>query len=199
MSKRKKNVVSKKTLALYFLFAFLSAPANILLHEYGHYVGALVSGYSNSDVHYASFTRGDAPEEPELDFKRGLISIGGPLLTFLLTIGCCFYVFIKKSKAFVVAFGLTSPVRNLASLIMVFVAVAGGDLRRNDEVKVAEFFDIDPLFPLVFSALVLVVSWVFLVGRIDTRYRWWVLLSIVLGGALGNVLWLTVVGPILVP
>jgi len=190
----------KRVLLLYFFFAFFSGPIAILLHEGGHYIGAKISGYTNCVLHYASFSRGDPPVGV-VDYKRNVIITGlGPLVTLIISLICCIGAYFYRKKIFFIAMGLLTSIRNLSGFIIIILHAFGGKIgKRNDEVKLAAFLDIPTLVPLIISFLIFIGTWMFLIRQIDQLNRKRILLSIILGGLTGLFLWMSIIGPWILP
>jgi hypothetical protein len=188
--------VTKKCLFLWFIITFFNGPASILLHEGGHYIGAAIAGYSNSELHYASFTRGTPLNGKEQNKLRAITSSGGPIVTLIIAIVSVAGVFLTKSNSFFISLGLVSTFRNLKCIIIIFSIIFTGEMPRNDEVKLAEFLDIPPILPLAISSLVFIGSWAYLISRTK---NWKIVFSIILGGTFGITIWLKLIGPLLLP
>lgn len=191
--------IAMKEYLRWFLISLLIAPASIFLHELGHLLAAYLLDYSNSVLHFASVSRGDFPGPLELDSNRWVISSAGPIFTFILTIVSCLLVKRNWHKSIFIALGLAAPIRNLGSVVGLLKLLSGADPRRNDEVKVAVFSHIPSYIPLLFSALILIGAWIYLIQQLKANARWTTLLVIIAGGALGNITWLLVIGPMILP
>ena len=190
----------RKKVIRWTLLTILIAPFPTLIHEEGHFVAAKINGYTNTKFHYASVHRGDPPAEVEADGQRAQIVAGGLLATSILALGCCVYVAFHKTNIIFILLGLLSPIRNLATTFAGFYILAYGDslprLQKNDEVKLAGLLEISAFVPIVISVIVLFGTWVFILRRIEFRDRGKLALSLIVGAAIGNALWLNVVGPL---
>ena len=188
----------KRVLLFYFFCSIFSGPIGIILHEGGHYIGAKISGYTNYSLHYASFSIGKSPVDI-VNYKREIISAGGPLVTIILSLVCCVGAYIYRFKIFFITMGLLTSLRNLSSLIIIITYAFGGKMRNSDEVKLATFLDIPALIPLTVSFLVFIGVWVFLIRQIDRLNRKKILITIILGEVIGLFLWINIIGPWVLP
>jgi len=197
-----KNIlITKKSLLLWFLLAFFCAPTSIFIHETGHYIGAKVLGYANTELHYASVSRGNSPEKKESKRKRGLIVASGPFITLISTLLCFLFVIMTRNPFFIVL-GILLPLRSIATLIAgisLLFRVDAATLQKNDEVKLAGFLDIPLVIPIGISVLLLITTLMFMVSKINKLNRKKIILSIIVGTILGSWVWLNFFGPQLLP
>ncbi len=177
----------------------ISGPLAIITHETGHFLTAKALGYTNVQFHYASINRGLTPHEVERPHDRGLISVAGPLVTLIMALGCCLYVAQKGKHGFFMTLGISTPLRNLASIVALVFVLIGKDVSGNDEVKVASFFNLHPVIPLLVSGAVLVFTWIYLIRLMQKKYGRLELAGSLAGIVLGNLIWLTILGPAIVP
>ncbi|MDW3193781.1 MAG: hypothetical protein R8G66_15525 [Cytophagales bacterium] len=186
-------------LTLWLGLAIIAGPLAIITHEGGHFFAAKTLGYSDVVLHHASIERGISPLEEESLTDRGIISFAGPLITLIMAIGCCFCIRKGNKSIFWIALGISTPLRNLASAAALIIVLAGKEVKGNDEVKVAAFFDISPVIPLLGSIAVLLFTWGYLLRILYHRKGVPGLLVVLLGIVLGNVFWLSLLGPIVLP
>lgn len=188
-----------RTLILWLCIGIIAGPLAIITHEAGHFLAAKSLGYTEVEFHYASINRGQSPHEAERPHDRGVISVAGPLVTLLMALGCCLYASQKSRYGFFMTLGISTPLRNLASIVALVFVFIGKDVSGNDEVKVASFFNFHPTIPLLVSGAVLVFTWIYLIPLMLKRHGRLALAASLAGIILGNVVWLTVLGPAILP
>jgi hypothetical protein len=193
--------------------AVVAIPLGVLLHELGHFLAYWAFGFQGVVLHYSSATHsvertfwqlvysgrvGEAAALLPL-LKVGLATTAGILATYVVTIACC-VVASKYPHPLVIALGIFAPVRFLSGLPTIATALSGKSVRAStDEAHLAALTGI-PLLLLNFTGLlVLVLAWIWLVGRIPKDHRWTSRASLVFGLALGIFLYFFVLGPRLLP
>ena len=181
----------------------IAVPLGILLHELGHLLVYLVFGFQGAALHYSSATysverafwqqmnRGNVVVAASLTplWKVGVATLAGLLVTYVVTLVCC-VVARKSPHPFVIALGVFAPVRFLSGL---------SSRTGTDEAHLAVITGI-PVLLLTFAGLLfLVLAWIWLVRSIPKDQRIISLGSLILGLALGIVIYFWGLGPRLLP
>jgi hypothetical protein len=182
----------------------LAAPVTVVLHELGHYLVGAVFGFPGLVLRYGSVGSAAAEHGFPL-WQLGLQAAAGPLVTILVTLLCCFHVAWRGPHIVAVATGLVAPIRFLIGVVYLGYAVLiwlrGGRMEGTnfDEYNVARASGIPLELLLGLEVLFMVGAWWYLGARIERRERWVALLSVGVGMVLGLLLWLSVLGPRLLP
>jgi len=191
-------------------FSFIIATAvGTLSHEYGHYIVARSLGYKAS-IHYA-YTDIDDTEFPG-SINSLWISVGGPLQTLLTgTIGLILLIAYKKSfKArqelilgqwalvFITLFWLRQAI-NLIIWLVSYLFIKrfsfGGD-----EIRIALKLGL-PFWSLAITTGItgMIILYIVIFKFIPKQQRLTFVLSGIVGGMAGYILWLYLLGPALLP
>lgn len=179
-------------------FAALAGPLSIILHEVGHALMALALGYSNVRITFHSVDR-IAPVDIQ-PWERALTSEAGPLASLIIILLCCVIILIRRKSILVKALGLVASAQFVGGLIYIAGTVFGADPPTNfDGARFAQYLNISIFFPALVEALLLIGSLIFFIRLIDSSERKPAVLGVVSGGALGIVIWLTLLGPLLLP
>jgi hypothetical protein len=178
-------------------------------HELGHIAVAKYLGY-NTVLHYGSMTYESANGEEIPLIDDILILIGGPLQTFLTAILGIYYLAGRRSiiknegmywKDWLALFLGLFLLRELFNYLMNFTEVHllqtkdhfTGDEAILSEVVLGQNASILPLINAMVSILGL--SWLIFI-LLPKKYRFNLILSGILGGGLGFVIWMKLIGPL---
>lgn len=206
-----------RVFAVWLVAAGISGPVGILLHELGHFAVAVVSGFSDVKLSFASVSYHDSErfwrilaggERLAADAifpleRAGLLAAAGPAVTTLLIV---FSVLILSRRtpsdavaAFLAGLAIMAGVRSFTGLYYIFfVRSKYPDARPNfDEINIARAFDIPVDWIVWPSAALVVFAWIVVVPRL-TPDRWVKFPAVVLGPVLGIMLWAQI-GPFLLP
>lgn len=185
----------------YFKWAFFAAiagPISIVLHEIGHMSTALFLGYSNLFITYHSWG-GKAPMGIT-SVERAWINAGGPIASFLIVMACICALCYRRELIFPKVLGFLAPVQFMGCLLFVTSSLLGlSGSKVYDAARAADNLGIPVFLASLPGTIVLVASWAFFIHSIEKNHRVKEILSIVIGGILGFILWLTVIGPIILP
>jgi len=180
------------------LFAFLAAPLSIVLHEIGHALAALSVGYNHLQITYHSW-RGSPPLNVS-DVGRAWISSGGPVVSLLLALVCYFLIRLWYESDFILALGMIAPVQFTGALLYVVGSLLGVEASTvYDSARVASYLGTNLFLTSIPGALFLPSIWYFYIQLIDKNNRVNTVSSIVVGGALGFIFWLSLIGPVIFP
>jgi len=192
------------------VFGFIVATIiGTLTHEGGHYLMAKLLGY-DAEINYgATFLT-----NPEMvnSYHSFLITIAGPIETILTgTIGLILLfigrkTFCQKEHLNIPQWGLIFIslfwLRQLANFLIWFGSyiLVGEFSDRPDEVKISRYFNLPDWLVLFATALIsaatlITVVFVFIPNKIRSTF----ILSGLIGGTSGYILWLKLLGPILMP
>jgi len=179
-------------------FAALAGPLSIVLHEVGHALMALVLGYSDVRITFHSVDR-IAPVDIQ-PWERALTSEAGPIASLIIILLCYVIILIRRHSIPAKALGLVASAQFVGGLIYIAGAVFGAAPYTDfDGARFAQYLNISIFFPALVESLLLIGSWIFFVRLIDSSERKLAVLGVVSGGALGIVIWLTLLGPLLLP
>ena len=205
MESFREKIMSSKRLKMFFKYTliFLIVPAiGTLLHEFGHYIVAIINGYEAYIAYaYTIYTIND----PIVAFWA---LSGGPLATWFqsLTAFTIMVLYYNKEKRGTFTEDLPPLYIVLLatfSFSIRFIFNAIGYLLRGsttmDEVRIGLYLGIHPDVVVYGSALIAVVFLVIAIYRIPKSYRFMLFFSAVFGAILGYLMWYEWLGPILLP
>jgi len=188
---------------LKYMLIFLFAPAvGTLLHEFGHYIVAIVNGY---DAYIAYAYTIYNIDNPLLEFWAWN---AGPLVTWILSLTAFTLMEIYYNKRKRDTFTEDLPPLNILLLVIFsfsqrFIFNAFGYLIRGstlmDEVRIGVYLGIHPNIIVYGSALVAVEFLIIVVYRIPKSYRYTLFFGAVFGAILGYLIWYDWLGPIFLP
>jgi len=179
-------------------FATIAGPLSIVLHEIGHAMMALAVGYSMIRIRFHSVDR-IAPADIQ-PWERALTSEAGSIASLVIVLLCCLIIQNRRHSIFAKAMGMVAAVQFTGGLIYVVSAVFGAVPPTNfDGARFAQYLNIPIFFPALVESLLLICSWIYIIGFINSSERKMAVLGVISGGALGIVIWLTLLGPFLLP
>lgn len=192
----------------------LAVPVAVLLHEFGHFAAHMVFGFKGSALHYSSTTfdlerpfwqqvyRGDFQAAAGLlpPWQVAASTAAGLLLTYAVVAACCYFVWRYKSQPFVVGLGLVSPLRFISGVPALIALVQGRTLRSGtDEANLALLTGIPSILLVLLGLAVLAGGWFWLVKTLPREQRLAKASGLIVGIALGMVVYFKFVGPWLLP
>ena len=179
-------------------FAALAGPLSILLHEVGHALMALTLGYTNVRITYHSVDR-IAPGNIQ-PWERALTSEAGSIASLLIILLCFAIVLVRKHSVFAKALGMIAAVQYMGGLIYFVGAIFGATPPTDfDSARFAQYLNISIFFPSLVETLILVSTWILFIKLISRAERVQAVFGIVTGGTFGIIIWLTLLGPSLLP
>ncbi|UCC16979.1 MAG: hypothetical protein JSU58_00030, partial [Dehalococcoidales bacterium] len=179
-------------------FAALAGPLSIFLHEVGHALMAVALGYTNVRITYHSVDR-IAPENIQ-SWEKALTSEAGPIASLVIILLCFAIVLIRKHSIFAKALAMITAVQFVGGLIYFVGAMFGaGPPTDFDGARFAQYLDISIFFPSFFEALILVGTWLVFIRLISRTERVQAVIGTITGGVSGIIVWLTLLGPALLP
>jgi hypothetical protein len=193
--------------------ALPTGPIAILLHELGHLIFFLAFHAPGTTLHYASADWASSDRFWELASAgnlagaaallplrvEGFSLLGGILATYL-TVFVCVIAARRTPRPFVLALGLAATSRLVSAVLVLGVIVVGIQAHPGtDEARLAMVTGLPMALTCAVSVCVLVGGWVWLIRAIPRGRRIALLLPILVGVAAGIALYMTVVGPRLLP
>jgi hypothetical protein len=206
-----------RVFAVWLIAAGISGPVGILLHEFGHHAVAVVSGFPDAKLSFASVSYRDSERfwqalasgdrqaaETIYPVRRaGILAAAGPAVTALLIVGSVWILVKRKVPDAVAAvhagLALMAGVRSFTGVYYIlFVRPKVPSARPFfDEINIARAWDIPVDWIAWPSAALVVVAWVFVVPKLRPDV-WLKLPAVVFGPILGILLWAQV-GPMVMP
>jgi hypothetical protein len=181
------------------LFAILAIP----LHELGHYVAAIGVGSASPRIHYSWTDPGN------LSIARasatGIVGLAGPAVTILLSAFACAWVLLHGPQRWAFALAVAAVSRFIVAvpytLINVVVRLLGRGMRPPafDEYKAGVALGVSGNALLASTVLVLVAVLVFVAIKLPRGQRAVAWTGLITGTALGWILWMFVLGPVVLP
>ena len=201
--REKTELITRLKILVKYTLIFLVVPAvGTLLHEFGHYVVAVVNGY-DAYIAYA-YTYHSPIADPIMVFW---VVLAGPLATWIqsLTAFAIMVIYYNKEKRDRISKDLP-PLYVLLlavfSFCIRFVFNAAGYFIKGsssmDEVRIALYLGIHPDIVVYGSALIAVIFVIIAIYRIP-HYRLTIFFSAVFGAILGYLAWYYWLGPIILP
>ena len=187
-----------KSFIRWLRLALLAAPLSIILHEGGHALTAMSVGFSGVYITFHSWG-GRAPLNIE-PWGRAMVCAGGPIASFLIVVVCYLMVRLRHNWDFPRALGMMAPVQFTGALIYVLGSVLGINAPTVfDSARVAYHLGTSIFITSIPGSVVLLTAWVFFIRSMDADNRVVTVLSVILGGVIGFILWLTLLGPLVLP
>ena len=187
---------------VWFGAALLAAPLAIVLHELGHFTLAKAFGFPNVSFHFSSVSDGaDAAGYPL--WQQGLKALAGPAVTLALVLG-----FTAAARRYgpgpltvgpAFAAGVRAFILGGAYLLVRVLhpeRVAQGNF---DELNAARRLGLSADLVMAVSVLTIVAAWIYLVRLLPKAIRLRALGVTAAGTVVGVVLWVSVIGPIVLP
>ncbi|MCY3566570.1 MAG: hypothetical protein OXH27_10365 [Gammaproteobacteria bacterium] len=191
-------------------------PLAVVLHELGHFVAYLAFGFPDPSLRYASAGWSGAGEFDALVRAGNIeaasaiaepwqVAIGaaaGPLVSYLTLIGCILAVrrFGPGPFSVVLVVGLVTPLRWVIAIPILGLKITGERRTSNvDEGWVAELTGIPESLLLLPGLVCLVLGYWILVKAIPRDGRMRVLVPALAGAAVGGILWVQWLGPVVLP
>ncbi len=180
-----------------------AVPFTIVVHEAAHWLTAIAVGYPAPVLHYSSITHGDV--EGYSATSAGLVGMAGPLVTAVQILASIGWVLWRRAHSLAFALGVAAASRFAIAvpytIANIAVLLTGRRLQSPefDEHKAAEALGWSGDIALGVTSL-LVIAVLFWLARclpIGERSAGWA--GLMLGTALGWLVWLVVVGPVLLP
>ena len=201
----REKVISSKRLIMFIKYSliFLVVPAvGTLLHEFGHYIVAVMNGYEAYIAYaYTIYIIND----PVVAFWA---LSGGPLATWVQSLSAfaIMVLYYNKEKR-------ENFTEDLSPFYIVLLAIFSFSIRfifnatgylisgstTMDEVRIGIYLGIHPDVVVYGSALLAVIFLVIAIYRIPKSYRFTLFFSAVFGAILGYLIWYELLGPILLP
>ena len=201
----REKVISSKRLIMFIKYSliFLVVPAvGTLLHEFGHYIVAVMNGYEAYIAYAYTFY---IINDPVVAFWA---LSGGPLATWVQSLSAfaIMVLYYNKEKR-------ENFTEDLSPFYIVLLAIFSFSIRfifnatgylisgstTMDEVRIGIYLGIHPDVVVYGSALLAVIFLVIAIYRIPKSYRFTLFFSAVFGAILGYLIWYELLGPILLP
>ena len=196
----------------WLLWTAATFPIAVLSHELAHYIAYRLFDFQGPSLHYgsASYAASDAFWQRMREgnvaaasalippWQAGVAAAAGLIATYA-TVAACIVIARRRPHPFWVGLGLIAPLRFVGSIFVVLGALLGR--RRNngsDEEHVAMTLNFPELALHVLGIAILVAAWVLLL-RIPPRHVKWGRSLVVAGIAIGGLLYIRLLGPLLLP
>ncbi len=141
----------------YIGFGILIVPFSIITHELGHFLAYHLFGASNIQLHSLSVS---ADKDALSNSQIAVANIVGPLITYL-TIGLAYFAARKNYHFIWIILALAAPLGRVVNFVYIYFRLAGYDPNPNfDEFNFSKNLDIEPLFPSIFTALLVLAVFV---------------------------------------
>jgi len=187
----------------YAAYGALAAPLTIVAHELGHFGVGVILGTPDLALHYGSVSD-TAREQAFSTAAIGAQALAGPIVTLLILIGG-FVALKTQTHPFVVGILLASPIRFAVGAVYLAFSLGAmikGEARNQpnfDEFNAAQAFGfaVEPL--IIIEIVATIAIWVWIFRRLEKRTRFRALLGAIVGIVIGVGLWITSIGPWLLP
>jgi len=182
-------------------WCLLWVPLSILLHELGHWSAAVWLGFPDPVLHYSSISHGDIASWPP--WAQGVVGLAGPTVTVIITLFACSWLGRRRDARWAFALSVSAASRFAVGVpytaVNAVVLLMGGRLRPPafDEHKAATALGWSGDAGLAFTSLLLVATLTWVAVKLPRGERTAAWAGLVGGTALGWVLWMKVLGPVL--
>jgi hypothetical protein len=193
---------ARRTL-LWGRWCLLMVPLTILLHELGHLAAAVSVGFPDPALHFSSTSQGDVTKFAA--WTHGVVGLAGPAVTVMLALFACGWIALRGCARWAFALLVASVSRFAVgvpyTLINSFVRLTGRRLTPPafDEHKAATALGWSGDAVLGSTSVLLIAALVWMGFRLPRGERSVAWPGLLLGTALGWVLWMQLLGPVLLP
>ena len=198
----------------WFAWSLPALPLVVQVHELGHLVWFKIFGFADVRLHYAAVSfgqhdrfwehlqQGDVAGAARIAslFQVGVATATGILITYA-TIAISAYLTTKRPPhPFIVALGLTAALRfKIAFEVLQRLLFTKNQLRSgSDEGMVSAVSGVQVLFWIV-GLTVVAVGWTYIIRGLPRGQRWKHLGLVAAGVAVGAVIYIAWLGPMLLP
>ena len=194
----------------------IAFPIAVLLHELGHFGANVALGLPDPVLRYASASWSGSSEFRQLwragdveaaaaiaePWQVAVSAAAGPLVSYAVLLACVLAVrrFGPGPLSLVFAIGFVTPFRWTWSLPVLYLILRGQRVTWGpDEISAAALTGI-PQWPVILIGLAsLVLGYWFIVTAIPRGRRLRTVVPTLVGAALGSVIWILWLGPLLLP
>ena len=182
--------------------AALAAPLAIVLHELGHFVFAKGFGFPDVSFHFSSVNDGAEDAGYPL-WQQGIKGLAGPAVTIALVVG--FTVAARRygpgplTVAPAFAAGVRAVILGGAYLLVRVLHPERVSQGNFDELNAARRLGLPTDLVMAVSVLAVVAAWIYLVRLLPKTIRWKALGATAAGTIVGVVLWVSIIGPVVLP
>jgi hypothetical protein len=195
------DLSKSKTLIFSVLCAFLLSPAFIVLHECGHVLAGKCVGW-HSTLHFLD-SRFDIPIGKSSRRNDILVTAAGPLVSAVLGTGGFLWLLSLRAQR---RDAVLTPADLLAATLVMNVgrwmrifASSPNHPKPDDEAWISRVMGLPGWLLPWLLATIAVVMIIAIIRLFPPRNRLMPFLALCLGGSAGSYLWMTVVGPWLLP
>lgn len=184
-------------------WSLLFVPLTIVLHELGHWSAAMWLGFPDPALHYSSISHGEVTNFPLS--AVGIVGLAGPVVTVLLTLFAGGWFCVQGPARWAFALCLSAASRFVVgvpyTVVNTAVLLTGGRLQAPafDEHKAGTALGWSGDALLASTAVLLIaalLSMAFKLPRAERSAAW---PGLLLSTALGWILWMKALGPLLLP
>ena len=178
-------------------YTILAAPISVVLHEMGHALAAFLIGYSNLYITFRSW--GGVAPSGITGLDRAWTSFGGPIASFLIILFS--YGLIRtRYPDFFRSLGLMASIQFVGAFLYVIGSILGIEPSSVfDSARAANYLGESIFLFSIPGSLILVSTWVLFIKSIDNMSWKRDVLSMIIGGFFGFVIWFILVGPLILP
>ena len=194
----------------------LAFPIAVLLHELGHFGAYAASGLPDPVLHYSSASWSGAAEFTRL-FRAGDLeaataiaepwqeavgSAGGPIASYLTIIACVLAIrrFGPGPLSVVLGIGLVTPFHWTWTIPILYLRLRGAEVTWGpDEVVVGVLTGVPQFLFILIGLASAVLGYWFIVTAVPRGQRVRAIVPTLVGGVMGGVLWVSWVGPLVLP
>lgn len=176
----------------------MAAPLSIILHEMGHAFTAFLVGYT--DLYIAYHTWGGNAPMGITSIDRAWISAGGPIASFLMIIISYLLMRYRRFPDFSRILGLMASIQFMGALIFTLSYLLGVSASTvYDSARAASHLGVSIFIASIPGSAIIIATWVLFMSSIEAEKRIRALWSIITGAFFGFLIWLTIIGPIILP
>jgi hypothetical protein len=172
-----------------------------VLHELGHWSAAVWLGFPDPVLHYSSISHGDIASWPS--WAHGVVGLAGPTVTVIITLLACSWTVLRRDARWAFALSVSAASRFAVGVpytaVNAVVLLTGGRLHPPafDEYKAATALGWSGDAVLAFTSVFLIATLTWVAMRLPHGERAAAWAGLLGGTALGWVLWMSVLGPVL--
>lgn len=178
-------------------YSILAAPISVILHEMGHALAAFLIGYSNLYITFRSW--GGVAPSGITSLDRAWTSFGGPIASFVIIL-VSYRLIRTRYQDFFRSLGLMASIQFVGAFLFVIGSILG--IRPSsvyDSARAANYLGESIFLFSIPGSLIIVSTWVLFIKSIDNMSRKRDVITMIIGGFFGFVIWFIFVGPLILP
>ena len=179
-------------------FSAGAGPLSIVLHEGGHALSAFILGYTNIIITFHSVYR--IPPVDIQPWEMAITSEAGPIASLIIIVCSYTTLLLRKQSIFLRTLAITATMQFTGGLVYIVGMLFGiTSLTEFDGARFAQYLNMAIYIPAIIEVFIFVGSWLYFIKGIKINERKTAISGTIFGGIIGIIIWLTLLGPVLLP